>query len=1348
MSASPRKKISLDKILQLAVLLYQGMAVLAFTVALILGTQWLKLPFMGAFFEQTLAYNDAKPTRSNEGWDLVNQGIKIGEQIVTVNGVEVHNQRDIAAVLRGKTVGEISAPSGFAPGASIPVVTRSLDEKTKQWQTHQYNVALSDFPTADRNAFFLIPSLISAIFLFTSILIFGWRRTESAGRAFSIFSTSLALITGLLFDLFTTNVFAPLWTFGLAMVAGAMVDIALAFPQEFKIVIVRPYLRWIGYIIGLGLFLNALVRMYDFSNPGAYYLPWQLLYVFAFIGGGFFLTVMIYHAMRSHSPVVKSQAITIIWGTLAGLGIPLGWGLLKPILPVPFNPLMFVLTVIFPISIGYTILRFRLLRTDAWMRQTLIYVIMSFMVVGGIGIIVTGLTLFFKGFEPFNNTWMIIILAFVTTLAINPLHARLQNFVDNSLFRGKRVYLKSQQEFTHKLSNIVDQVGVSLALRESVMNTLAPNHIHIYIYEGLNDQYATMPGSDNRPTSDIRFTASSPLARYFQQERLPLYLDGASLPAALNGEEGRLSLLGARLFIRMKGKERLLGWIALGSRLSGQPYTPQDLAFVENLCEQTTLSIERAQIVSDLERRVQEMNALTRVSQGVNITLAFDDVLELIYAQTAQIIPAADFHITLYNKAMEYSFYGFCVENRERVEVKENKPLPANSGLAQDIILRGRPLITQDYIRECQSRNLLPSEQGVFAWMGVPLNAGAETIGALSIASRDAIVNYTRGQLELLQNIADHTSGAIVKSRLLEETERRARQLSTLNEITRQLTSTLESEPLLNNILENAVIILNCEAGSLFLADEQTDELIFKVTVGPPSAASLIGQRLPPGSGIVGRAVQTRAPVIENDAQNSGSRHTATDEQTGFITRSLLAVPLQIKDRVLGVIEVINRRDRLPFGDDDQNLLMAFAAQAAVAIENARLYTLTDKELTVRVEELSVMQRIDRELNASLEMGRAMRITLDWAMRQSRSQAGLIGMVTGDNSLRIMAHQGYGDHLSGYAEAPMPLDLPALQQAVANGQPQRRTLDPALGGSLLPQALDQIVIPIRREAQVIGLLMLESLAPTEEDISFLNRLGDHAAIAIANAQLYAEVQAASVAKSDFVSFVAHELKNPMTSIKGYSELLAGGKVGPINDMQANFLATIRSNVERMSTLVSDLNDNSKIEAGRLRLDFKAMEVPEVVEEVVRSTRRQIEDKKQTIEVSLPGALPLVWADRTRVAQVLINLVSNAHKYTPEGGHVIVGAEDTHNQWDPDGAARVVHVWVKDDGLGISPEEQAKIFTKFFRSEVDQKAREAPGTGLGLNITKSLVEMQGGKIWFDSEYRKGTTFHITIPVAEG
>jgi signal transduction histidine kinase len=385
-------------------------------------------------------------------------------------------------------------------------------------------------------------------------------------------------------------------------------------------------------------------------------------------------------------------------------------------------------------------------------------------------------------------------------------------------------------------------------------------------------------------------------------------------------------------------------------------------------------------------------------------------------------------------------------------------------------------------------------------------------------------------------------------------------------------------------------------------------------------------------------------------------------------------------------------------------------------------------------------------LNASLEVDRTMRITLEWAMRQSNAEAGLIGMLH-EGELYIMAQQGYEDVLTEPSNSRMRLELPAIKSVIESGQSTQVSLLSNGSKGLLPLAHTQFIIPIRREAQVTGLILLESTSDSQGNLAFLNRLSDNAAIAISNAQLYDEIQRANEAKSDFVSFVAHELKNPMTSIKGYSELLAAGSVGAINEMQANFLSTIRSNVERMSTLVSDLNDNAKIEAGRLRLDYKPVGVPDIVDEVIRSTKRQIEDKKQVIEVQLPEQLPPVWADRTRVGQVLTNLVSNAHKYTPEGGRVFVGAELTKNQWDPEGAKQVVHLWVKDNGIGINIEDQAKIFQRFFRSE-DSKAREAPGTGLGLNITKSLVEMQGGRIWFESEYRKGTTFHFTVPTAEG
>ncbi len=1089
------------------------------------------------------------------------------------------------------------------------------------------------------------------------------------------------------------------------------------------------------------------------SNPTAYIDAFGAIYTFVGLAGLFYFVAMGYRAFFSLSPVVKSQARTILIGALLAFGPIVIWLLYTSLFKdksltreaTPFNPYLFLFFVFFPLANGYVILRFRLLRTDYWLRKGLVYSLLTVFIISAYGLLVAGLSLLLATRVSSNNPFLIGGLVFLIAVFLDPVRNWLQALIDSIFFRGQRAYEDRLRIFSHELTNAFDLHSIGQVLREQVSSSLVPEQFHVYTYDSLNDQYAALSNGSGRPTSDIRFQSSSPLVQYFQKETIPLYLDTINPPPLLKGDESRLSLLGARLFVGLPGEDHPVGWLALGSTRSGRVYTPRDLNFLENLADQASVAIARVQTVADLERRVQEMNALTRVSQGVNVTRTFDDVLELIYTQATQILPSSLFHITLYNKPGNYFYYAFRVDDNERMTGRENQPLPATLGLGAEIIRKGRPILTQEYVRECQSRNLIPSAMGVYAWMGVPLNSGSETMGALSIGSRDPTVTYTRAQLDLLQAIADQTVGAIVKARLLYETQERAHQLSILNEITRQITSTLEQEPLLRNILENAVSILNCEAGTLFLMDEQTGDLIFRVTAGPV-ATNLLGQRLQAGAGVAGRAVQTRAPVIENDSQRStATRYEATDKQTGYTSKSLLAVPMLIKDRVLGVIEVINRKDGLPFVADDQTLLTAFAGQAAVALENARLLAMTDQELTRSVEELQVMGRIVRELNASLDVDRAMRITLEYAMRHSSAEAGLIGMLEEDD-LRIMAQQGYEEMITEQT-AHLPLQFPAIQTVIQTGQASQISLLSNGARGIMNSAHSQIIIPIRREAQVIGLILLESTSDSQGNLAFLNRLSDNAAIAISNAQLYAEVQRANLAKSEFVSFVAHELKNPMTSIKGYTELLAAGSVGPINEMQANFLGTIRSNVERMSTLVSDLNDNAKIEAGRLRLDYRPVEVKEVVDEVLRSTKRQVEDKRQKVELQISSELPPVWADRTRVAQVLINLVSNAHKYTPEGGDILIGAEATDNQWDPEGAKRVAHLWVQDNGIGISFEDQARIFQQFFRSE-DSKAREAPGTGLGLNITRSLIEMQGGRIWFNSEFRKGTTFHFTIPVSEG
>ncbi|MBI5350120.1 MAG: HAMP domain-containing histidine kinase, partial [Chloroflexi bacterium] len=397
---------------------------------------------------------------------------------------------------------------------------------------------------------------------------------------------------------------------------------------------------------------------------------------------------------------------------------------------------------------------------------------------------------------------------------------------------------------------------------------------------------------------------------------------------------------------------------------------------------------------------------------------------------------------------------------------------------------------------------------------------------------------------------------------------------------------------------------------------------------------------------------------------------------------------------------------------------------AAVAIENARLYTLTDQALAQRIEELETLQNIDRQLNATLDFNHVMSLALDWAKRNTGAEGGWIGLVdVAAKEIRIVA----GDETI----KTISLDDKLIRSALA------ATEATAISANT-NSPVARLFAPVRRERRPLALIALERSGSDfpPVSVSFMSRFADHAAFAIENARLYEALKIADRKRNEFVSHVSHELRLPMTSIKGYTDLLKSGVTGAVTDQQKQFLQIIRTNVDRMNVLVTDLSDVSKIEVGRLKVDIGAVDVAVVVNECVDSLKLQIEEKKQTIQVNLPS-LPPARTDKTRLSQILVNLISNASKYTPQEGMITITAEVR---------APFVRVSVADSGIGMSPDDQQKLFSQFFRSE-DAHVREQQGWGLGLHVTKKLVEFFGGEIGAQSELGKGSTFWFTLPIFE-
>ncbi len=366
---------------------------------------------------------------------------------------------------------------------------------------------------------------------------------------------------------------------------------------------------------------------------------------------------------------------------------------------------------------------------------------------------------------------------------------------------------------------------------------------------------------------------------------------------------------------------------------------------------------------------------------------------------------------------------------------------------------------------------------------------------------------------------------------------------------------------------------------------------------------------------------------------------------------------------------------------------------------------------------LTALRAASAALTTALTLPELLAKTLDLAMQLAGADHGALALLEKNGALSVNEARG------------MAIDDTEIQAQAARGmmggKPGVNNVAMSGGGS------DKLLaVSLWARGRQAGYLFLfrsgASAEFTTQDELLVEAFANHAASAVD----------AAIAKGEFVSTVTHELRLPMTSIKGYTDLLRGGMVGPVTDQQKGLLETVHNNVDWMNSLISDLGDISKLDMGRLKVDMDLVDVAAAVQQAVNGIRPQAEAKGQTLTANIP-ALPKARADAARLTQIASCLLANAHRYTPANGGITVSAETND---------KTIRISVADTGIGIADNDRAKLFTPFFRSE-DPAVREHKGWGLALHLAKRLAELFGGELGVETQLGKGSTFWFTLPMVD-